>query len=447
LGRPQQVKSDLETLEQLDLTPQDTPEPELTYLFKNVVTQEVAYESLPFATRAMLHDLIGQYIEKHYAQVLSQYVGLLAYHYGRSDNETKKREYLLKAGEAAQAEYANEAAIEYFQRVLPLLPEPERAAVMRKLGSVLELVGQWNEASDLYVQGLQLAQKHNNQQEEAWCEAAQAELLRKRGRFEEATKHLEAARLTFEKLEDESGVAQAYHSAGTLAAQQGQYEKARELYEQSLALRRELDQPAPIAALLSNLAIIARFQGDLTESRRLNEEALEIRRQVGDRRTIANSLNNLGNAVRNLGDLAKARHHLEEALQLQREVGDRWAIANSLNNLGNVVRDQSDFETAHQFYVESLTINHEFGDRRAIAYVLEDMAALAAAKDEGGRALQLVGAAQTLRKEIGTPLSAVEQSQLDGRLTAELDHNTANTYLERGQQRSLSEAIEFALSE
>ncbi|VAW31030.1 Adenylate cyclase / Guanylate cyclase, partial [hydrothermal vent metagenome] len=106
LGGPQQVKADLQTLEQLDLTPQDTPEPELAYLFKNVVTQEVAYESLPFATRAMLHDLIGQYIENDYARVLDQYLTLLAHHYGRSDNEFKKREYLLKAGEATQAEYA-----------------------------------------------------------------------------------------------------------------------------------------------------------------------------------------------------------------------------------------------------------------------------------------------------------------------------------------------------
>lgn len=446
LGRPQQVKSDLETLEQLDITPQDAPEPELTYLFKNVVTQEVAYESLPFATRAMLHDLIGQYMEENYAHALSQYVGLLAYHYGRSDNEIKKREYLLKAGEFAQAEYANEAAIEYFRRVQPLLPEPDRAAVMRKLGNVLELVGKWDEASDLYIQGLHLARKHQNQQEEAWCEAAQAELLRKRGRFEEATMHLEAARLTFEKLEDEAGVAQAYHSAGTLAAQQGQYEKARSLYEQSLALRRGLDQPAYIAALLSNLAIVARFQGELAESRRLNEQALEIRRQVGDRRTIANSLNNLGNAVRNSGDLAMARSYLEEALQLQREVGDRWAIANSLNNLGNVVRDQSDFETAHRFYVESLTINHEFGDRRAIAYILEDMAALAAAQHEASRALQLIGAAQSLRKEIGTPLSAVEQVQLDGRLTAVLNHENAESFIEQGRQCSLGEAIAFALN-
>ena len=445
LGGPQQIKADLRTLEQLDLTPLDTPEPELTYLFKNVVTQEVAYESLPFATRAMLHDLIGQYIEEYYSHALTQYVGLLAYHYGRSDNKTKKREYLLKAGETAQAEYANEAAIEYFQRALPLMPEPERADVMRKLGNVLELMGEWDEASNLYTQGLQLAQKHQHRQQEAWCQAAQAELLRKRGRFEEATNHLDAARLTFEKLEDEAGVAQAYHSAGTLAAQQGEYEKARALYEQSLALRRQLEQPALIAALFSNLAIIARFQGDLAESRRLNEQALKIRRQVGDRRTIANSLNNLGNLVRNLGDLAKARSYLEEALQLQREVGDRWAIANSLNNLGNVVRDQSDFETARQFYVESLTINHEFGDRRAIAYVLEDMAGLAAVQKQASRALQLVGAAQALRETIGTPLSAVEQSQLDGRLAAVLTREDAETLIAQGQRRSMSEAIAFAL--
>ncbi|MCP4418809.1 MAG: tetratricopeptide repeat protein [Chloroflexi bacterium] len=445
LGGPQQVKADLRILEQLDLTPQDTPEPELAYLFKNVVTQEVAYESLPFATRAMLHDLIGQYIENDYVHVLEQHLALLAHHYGRSDNEIKKREYLLKAGESAQAEYANEAAIEYFQRVLPLLPEQERIEVMRKLGNVLELVGKWDEATDLYSEGLQLAQTHQDWQEEAWCQAAQGELLSKRGRFDEAASHLQAARFTFEKLEDEAGVAQTYHSAGTLAAQQGQYEKARTLYEQSLTLRRHLEQPAFIAALLSNLAIIARFQGVLAKSRQLNEQALEIRRQVGDRRTIANSLNNLGNLVRNLGDLAKARSYLEEALLLQREVGDRWAIANSLNNLGNVVRDAADFDTAFSFYNESLTINHEFGDRRAIAYLLEDMACLAAMQQQPKRALHLLGAAQALREAIGTPLSEVEQGQLNGRLQNVHTYKEAATFIDRGKQYTLAEAIAFAL--
>ena len=46
----QDLRADLDLLSALELTPLDTSDPELTYLFKHVLTQEIAYESLPFAT-------------------------------------------------------------------------------------------------------------------------------------------------------------------------------------------------------------------------------------------------------------------------------------------------------------------------------------------------------------------------------------------------------------
>ena len=126
-GDQEQVRKDLDTLSDLDLTAMDTPEPELAYLFKHILTQEVAYETLAFATRAMLHDQIGQYIENTYQDALDQYIDLLAYHFGRSENLPKKREYLLKAAEAAQENYANAAAILYYRQVLPLLPKTSKS--------------------------------------------------------------------------------------------------------------------------------------------------------------------------------------------------------------------------------------------------------------------------------------------------------------------------------
>ncbi len=45
------LQADLQELERLELTPLESPEPELTYLFKHPVTHEVGYESLSFATR------------------------------------------------------------------------------------------------------------------------------------------------------------------------------------------------------------------------------------------------------------------------------------------------------------------------------------------------------------------------------------------------------------
>ncbi len=54
LGEENIVKDHLNELSKLDLTPLDTPDPELAYLFKHIVTQEVAYDSLSYATRAQL---------------------------------------------------------------------------------------------------------------------------------------------------------------------------------------------------------------------------------------------------------------------------------------------------------------------------------------------------------------------------------------------------------
>ena len=66
-GTPTQVKQNLDDLRSLDLTPlyqQETEE--TTYIFKHITTQEVAYESLAFSTRALLHEQVGLYIEQEH---------------------------------------------------------------------------------------------------------------------------------------------------------------------------------------------------------------------------------------------------------------------------------------------------------------------------------------------------------------------------------------------
>ena len=448
LGDEQKVRVDLEMLGRLDLTPLDKPEPELEYLFKHIITQEVAYESLPFAMRAILHDQIAQFIERTAGKNLEQFVPPLAFHYGRSENEAKKREYLLKAGQAAQASYANSAAIDYYQRALPLLTAEEQVNVMLKLGNVLEIDGQRNLAGEIYQKALALAEQLGNKQARAQCQTTIGELSRKQGRYAEASTWLERARADFEDLKDEAGVAQTLHYAGSLAAQQGNYDEARKLYEASLGIRRKLDDKPGIGSLLSNLGVVARLQGQYEAASVLHKEGLDIRRQVGDKWAISVSLNNLGNVALDQGKHADARAYLEEGLTLRREVGDRWAVANSLNNLGNIARSQGDYGAALDLYEESLVINNEMGDRWALAYLLEDMGGLAALQSQPERALRLVGAASTLREAIGSPLSPAEKNKLETLLVKarnSLDEMAYNTTLAEGRAMSLAQAIEYAL--
>ncbi len=450
LGDEQKVRVDLEMLGRLDLTPLDKPEPELEYLFKHIITQEVAYESLPFAMRAILHDQIAQFIEQSAAKSLEQFVDRLAFHYGHSENEAKKREYLLKAGQAAQASYANSAAIDYYQRVLPLLTAEEQVPVMLKLGGVLELVGRWSEASDLYQKAMTLAEELGDRRAQAQYQTAIGELMRKRNQYAEATDWLEKARLTFEELGDRAGVAQVLHFAGSVAAQQGNYNLAQVRYEASLFIREELDDKPRIASLLSNLGIVARYQGDYALARSLHLDSLKMRRELGDRVAISISLNNLGNVALDQGDYGEARSCLEEAVKLRGEIGDPWAVASSLNNLGNVVRTQGDYAAARTLYEQSFAINRGLGDRWAIAYLLEDMGGLAALQSQPERALRLVGAASTLREAIGAPLSPAEKNKLETLLVKArqlLDETAQNTTLAEGQAMSLAQAIEYALKD
>lgn len=404
-------------LELLELTNSELilpdAEPELTYLFKHVVTQEVAYESLPYATRAHIHEQIGDFLLSTYAQTPDQVVYLLAHHYGRSENEVMQRRYFLRAGELAQADYNNQAAIAYFERVLPLLPEAEQSEVLLKLGRVLELVGQWDAAQARYQAALDRATEQAKVQLVAQCQATIGELQRKRGNYNEAADWQAQAQLVFDSIHDRAGVAQTLHYQGTLAAQQGHFEAANRLYSASLTIRRELDDQSQIASLLSNMGIVARYQGNYAEARHLHEEALVIRRTIGDRHAISNSLGNLGNVALDQQDYAAARRLQEETLAIARLIGNRWSVAISLNNLANVARAQHDVRAAREMYIESLAINRDLGDQWAFAYLLEDIAGLEALEGQAERALQLVGAAAVVREAIGAPLSGAERTKLD----------------------------------
>lgn len=450
LGDRQRVKVDLDELNQTDLTPMYTPEPELTYLFKHVVTQEVAYDSLPFATRAILHDQLAQFVERAMHHNLDQYIDLLAFHYEHSNNLSKMREYLRKAGELAQRNYANEAAIRYYQKLLPLLSDDEQIPVTLKLGQVLELLGRWNEPHDLYQKALEVAERLHDDQAVARCQMAIGEVFRKRGSYTEASSWLGLARQQFDSLDDRAGLGQVLHYLGTLAAQQGQIDSARSLYEESLAIRRQLGDKPQVANLMNNLAILARMQGDSERARSIHMEVLGIRRETGDRFGLALSLNNLGNIGLDLGDYEEAKARLEEAVVIQREIGSKFHIANALNNLGNVVRAQGDYIHARRLYVESLQINRELGDGWAIAYLLEDIGCLEALTREPVRALKLAGAASVLRQKIGAPLPVNDQVKLDKALQVardSLSEPDQNAAWAEGREMALEQAMAFALAE
>jgi class 3 adenylate cyclase/tetratricopeptide (TPR) repeat protein len=412
LGALDEVRASLFGLLGVELVMHDREEDE-SYLIKHAVTHEVAYESLPYALRATLHGHAGAYLERQ-AEAQERHLDLLAHHYWHSSDEPKKRRYLRLAAERAQASYANAAAIDYYQRLAGLLAGAERIEVLLELGRVLELVGEWDRARATETDALELAEAIGDQRSRAWCEAALAEVARKQNRFDEAAGHLARAGAAFEALGDDRGLGQVLHLEGTLATQRGNLEDARARYERSLAVRRRLGDVKMMASVLSNLGIVAEYQGDYGRSRSLHEQALKLRTELGDRWAIANSMTNLGMIATHEGRNEEARARFEEAMRLNREVGDGWRVVVAHNNLGNANRGLGDHAAAREHYAQCLRAHRDRDDKWALAFLLEDVGRLAALTGRPELALELLGAADALREQIGAPrAAALEREILD----------------------------------
>ncbi|MCI0520754.1 MAG: tetratricopeptide repeat protein, partial [Chloroflexi bacterium] len=364
LGAPAQVQEHLAHLSRLEITPLDRAEPEAEYLFKHIVTREVAYESLAVATRAMLHGEIGGHIERVYAGEAAQPLDLLAYHYGLSRNSAKQREYFAKAGQAAEAAYANQAAASYYSRLLPLLPPAEQAETALRLGRACQFIGEWEQAAEAYLRA-ECAAPQPGSPARAWL--ARGALLRWQGRLDEALALLERARAAFAAQDDPDGLKEALRELGVAAWNQGEYDQALDFFQQSSQLAFRLGDRKGLFQALGNMGIVYQVQGDAARALALYQECRGVAAELGDRMSANIALGNMGTVYEDLGDIAAAWAAYSENLNNAYELGYRLGVGIALDNLGGAYRTQGDEAAAQACHAYALSLALDLGDRTGVS--------------------------------------------------------------------------------
>lgn len=120
-GIREELKSYLLNLQGLEFIYEKSLFPELEYIFKHALTQEVAYNSLLSKRRKEIHEKIGQAIEKIYAGKLPEFYEMLAYHYSKSDNPRQAYHYFKLAGKKAIEKYSHWEAFGSFKAAIDAL--------------------------------------------------------------------------------------------------------------------------------------------------------------------------------------------------------------------------------------------------------------------------------------------------------------------------------------
>ncbi|HMA37940.1 MAG TPA: tetratricopeptide repeat protein, partial [Chloroflexia bacterium] len=370
LGPVAVVQADLAVLDQVDLTPLDVPVPEPTYLFKHVLTQEVTYASIPHHLRTQLHAQLAAWLEAEDAGALD----LLAYHYGRSSNPAKQREYYRKAAEAATAAYAHEVALGYYRQLVALVPLAEQPPLLLQMARITELVGQWAAAEALIQQALQIAEDAADVSQQAHCWHALGRLLGLKGSLDAAVAWLDKARTRFVALDDLPGLGPVLHTLGVLHVRQSQYAEAVACFERQVQIARQYQDRRLLARAWHGLANLYWQQGDWTLAEHYYQQTHAIYAELGDRLETSHALGNLGIIYKNQGQFARALACYAEDLRISTAIGAREGAGRTRGNIGNLYGQLGDFERAVGYSFQRLQITRDLGDPRGAMLAIGNIA-------------------------------------------------------------------------
>ena len=135
----------LSGLKQLDLIRERNLHPDLEYIFKHALTQEVAYNGILLQTRKEIHERIAVAIETLFNDRLAEFYEALAFHFSRGESIEKAVKYLVRSGEKSLSRYSVEESHRHFKDAFTFLSnKPDRSPSENQI--LIDLINSWGYA-------------------------------------------------------------------------------------------------------------------------------------------------------------------------------------------------------------------------------------------------------------------------------------------------------------
>jgi tetratricopeptide (TPR) repeat protein len=216
-------------------------------------------------------------------------------------------------------------------------------------------------------------------------------------------------------------------------------------------IARERGYAEQLAGVLTTRAQIS-FSGyrDLALAKRYLDEAVALSGSIENKWAAAMSLFGMGRVAGNMGDLDTARAKFMQSAELAKKIGNKRQVYSCYSELAHVLRENGETEEPLVIYRDLLPKWRDLGHRAAVAHELECIGYILARKGEAPRAVTLLGAADALRKMIGsapTPLELAEYENQTAALRERMQAAAFETTWEEGERLSMEDAIALAVRE
>jgi class 3 adenylate cyclase/tetratricopeptide (TPR) repeat protein len=306
------------------------PAPE-AYIFRHVLIQEAAYESILIKKRAELHRTIGETIEELHAERIEEFAPLLAYHFYRAQ-DVRSLKYDILAGEKSARLYANAESATHFGRALEVAKRngsdlDQIRFLFSELGRVLELGGRYEQALQNYDDWQEFGRERGDRSIEMTALMAKAPLysIFTPLHNSELSEHLLVQALEISReIGDDAAQARLSWNLMLNYLFSKQFDQALEHGELALRLARESDQREQLAYVLNDLCRLYTCRGEFEKAYSVIEEARELWRALDNKVMLADSLGSEAEARFNAGEFDRSLGRSQQALQITEEIHNTW---------------------------------------------------------------------------------------------------------------------------
>jgi len=208
----ERIDGELSQLERLDLIRTRSLQPDIEYMFKHALTQEIVYNGLLKKQRREIHEKIALVMESVFKDRMVEFNETLAYHFARGQSITKAIDYLMKSGEKSLKRYALEESHQYYNEAFILLTEISDKTesdkellidLLIKWALVFYYRGAFRELDDLLEQHKEMAASLEDKSKFGMLHAWHGFVLMCRNRIKDSYEYLKQALQVGEQVQDD----------------------------------------------------------------------------------------------------------------------------------------------------------------------------------------------------------------------------------------------------
>jgi len=364
----------IQVLKALELIYEKDIYPELAYMFKHALTQDVAYNSLLEKRRRELHRVIGRAVEELYADRLHEYYEIIAYHYGKGENWNKAMEFNLKAAKKAEQSFANREALTYYNQALEITEKDGSVADTSILMSLYEARAELYLVLNEFQQSISESEKHLAFARQESDPINESKALTAMGyaslwdhNFDQAKIYAREAIKVAEETGENSVLAGGHFILGQVEILTGRLDDGKPKLTRALHISQSAGDLMYEALSLGNLGHIKNWKGEFTQAIDVLSKGYKIAKYNQLLAPLFDNLFMYGIALTGNGEYDRAIDIFEEGLAFTEKVGDEIFYLRVMNSLGWLHLECGDFERSFDLNFQAAERGKKRGDPEIVA--------------------------------------------------------------------------------